>query len=149
MNLPVTNRKDALSKAIVINLIVTIIVISMTLNIPDFNFGYWFLLPFIIWGIFHYSRNNIQKAVLENENIRISLNNRTIKIPISEIKVIESAVSRQNILSGTFCTTYFIWTKNKYSFGTTLLLGFISKKVFPEEPIEIRTIKSIMKYTQK
>jgi len=149
MNLPVTNRKDALSKAVAINIIVTIIVIFLTLNINDFNFGYWFVLPSIIWGVYHYFRNNIKKAIIENEHIRIVLNNKTIRIPILEIKLIESAVSRQNIFTGTFCKTYFIWTKHKYLFGTTLLLGFISKNVFPEEPVEIRTIKSIMAYKEK
>ena len=149
MNLPVTNKKDALLKAVVINFIVIIMVLIMTLNVNDFNFGHWFVLPFFIWGIFHYFRNNIKEAVLENGNICLSINNRTIKIPISEISSIEPAAGIHSFLAGTFRTTYFLYTKRKYSFGSTILLRFISEKVEPEEPIEIKTIKSIMAHKQK
>ncbi len=149
MNLPVTNRRTAISKVVVINLFVAIIIVSLTISVNDFNFGHWFMLPSLLWGIVHITKNNVHKAVLENETIRISINRHSITIPISEITSIDSAFSRPDIFDGTFRITYFLTTQNKYSFGSTLLLGFTTKKIQTEEPIEIKTIKSILEYTKR
>lgn len=149
MNLPVTNRRTAISKVVIINLFVAITIISLTISVNDFNFGHWFMLPSLLWGIVHIIKNNVHKAVLENETIRISINRHNITIPISEIASIDSAFSRPDIFDGTFRITYFLTTQSKYSFGSLLLLEFINKNLLTEEPIEIRTIKSIIAHKNK
>jgi hypothetical protein len=149
MNLPVTNKRAAILKAVYINLNMVGIMVIMTINVNHFDFGHWFVLASLIWGIIHIIKNNVHEAVLESETISLLVNKRTIKIPISEINSIDAASSLQSILVGTFRRTYFIETKKRYSFGSTILLGFISEKVFPEEPIEIRTIKSIIAHKNK
>ena len=147
MQLPVSNRRTAISKVVAINLFMAMFIFSLTISVNDFNFGYWFIIPSLIWGVIHILKNNIRKAVLESKTIKILINRKTINIPISEITSIDSAISRPSILDGTFSTTYFMTTQKKYSFGSTLLFGFTCKKIIAEEPIEIKTIKSILEYT--
>jgi len=149
MNLPVANRRTAISKVVFVNLFIAITIISLTISVNDFNFGHWFMLPPLLWGIVHIIKNNVHKAEIESETIRILINKRSITIPISEITSIDSASSRPDIFDGTFRITYFLTTQNKYSFGSTLLLGFISEKLHIEEPIEIKTIKSIIEHTKQ
>lgn len=144
MKLPVSNKAQAARKIVGVHFLLSALTLFYFLTKSTLT-NWKFFIPLYIISLlssFLYIRKqNIKKATLLENIIRLEYNDRIIDIPLCQIQKISSSLNYYIKLNGKFSLLYKLDLNKSYQFGKAIFLEFYKKEKIGIDPIEVSKLK--------
>ena len=145
MNFPVANKTIAILKGsyiMIFQLIIFIILYLYNSSVSIIYTALAILIPTVVLLLFYIKKRNIQSLELYQNELLVSYKKKKIRIPLSEICEISSALNYGTDFKFKMTKTYIILLKSTYNFGNKLYVDSkIIKNTFEEDPLSIKVLK--------